>query len=240
MQITNLIDINCDLGENESPYERLKILPYINSANISCGYHAGGNQQIYESIANCTLHNIKVGAHPSFDDKKNFGRKAVDHSNEKILNDISTQIENFMKIAKICNIKVNHIKPHGALYHLVCNNTEYANIFIETLKKFKQKFFLYTLHNSIIETICKKKKINFYIEYFFDRRYDSNSQLIKRSEKNALLIDPNDAISQIKNLIDFKELKKKKKKVTVCVHMDGKNSNNMAKKLREFINSLDP
>ena len=240
MQITNLIDINCDLGENESPYERLKILPYINSANISCGYHAGGNQQIYESIANCTLHNIKVGAHPSFDDKKNFGRKAVDHSNEKILNDISTQIENFMKIAKICNIKVNHIKPHGALYHLVCNNIEYANIFIETLKKFKQKFFLYTLHNSIIETICKKKKINFYSEYFFDRRYDSNSQLIKRSEKNALLIDPNDAINQIKNLIDFKELKKKKKKVTVCVHMDCKNSINMAKKLREFINSLDP
>ena len=99
---------------------------------------------------------------------------------------------------------------------------------------------LYTLHNSIIETICEKKKINFYSEYFFDRRYDSNSQLIKRSEKNALLINPNDAISQIKNLIDFEELKKKKKKVTVCVHMDGKNSINMAKKLREFINSLDP
>ena len=92
MQIVDLIDINCDLGENESPYERLKILPYINSANISCGYHAGGNQQIYESIANCTLHNIKVGAHPSFDDKKNFGRKAVNHSDEKILNDISTQM----------------------------------------------------------------------------------------------------------------------------------------------------
>ena len=62
----------------------------------------------------------------------------------------------------------------------------------------------------------EKKKINFYSEYFFDRRYDSNSQLIKRSEKNALLIDPNDAISQIKNLIDFKELKKRKKGYSVC------------------------
>lgn len=239
MRIVDLIDINCDLGEDESPYERLNLLPYINSANISCGYHAGGNQQIYESIANCVLHNIKVGAHPSFDDKKNFGRKAVSHPNEKILIDINTQIENFMKIAKICNIKVNHIKPHGALYHLVCNNTKYANIFIEALQKFKQKFLLYTLNNSIIETICKKKKINFYSEYFFDRRYDSNSQLIKRSEKDALLTDPAEAISQIKNLIDFEEIKIKKKKVTICVHMDGKNSINMAKRLREFINSFD-
>ena len=67
------------------------------------------------------LCNIKVGAHPSFDDKKNFGRKAVNHSDEKILNDISTQMENFIRLQK-CNIKVNHIKPHGALYHLVCNN----------------------------------------------------------------------------------------------------------------------
>ena len=84
MRINDLIDVNCDLGEYESAYERLKILPYINSANISCGYHAGCNQQIYESIANCILHKVKVGAHPSFDDKKNFGRKAVNHSNEKI------------------------------------------------------------------------------------------------------------------------------------------------------------
>ena len=77
MRIVDLIDINCDLGEHESAYERLKILPYINSANISCGYHAGGNQQIYESIANCILHNIKVGAHPSFDDKKILEEKLL-------------------------------------------------------------------------------------------------------------------------------------------------------------------
>ena len=77
MRIVDLIDINCDLGEHESAYERLKILPYINSANISCGYHAGGNQQIYESIANCILHKIKVGAHPSFDDKKILEEKLL-------------------------------------------------------------------------------------------------------------------------------------------------------------------
>ena len=239
MRINDLIDVNCDLGEYESAYERLKILPYINSANISCGYHAGGNQQIYESIANCILHKIKVGAHPSFDDKKNFGRKEVNHSKEKILNDICTQLDNFIHIAKICNIEVNHIKPHGALYHLVCNNDEYANIFIEALKKFKHKFLLYTLNNSIIETICKKKKINFCSEYFFDRRYDSKRKLINRSEKDALLIDTDKAISQFNNLIDFEELKKNNKRITVCIHMDGKNSINMAKKLREFIDSLD-
>ena len=111
---------------------------------------------------------------------------------------------------------------------------------LEALKKFKHKFLLYTLNNSIIETICKKKKINFCSEYFFDRRYVSKRQLINRSKKNALLIDPDEAICQFNNLIDFEELKKNNKRLTVCIHMDGKNSINMAKKLREFIDSLDP
>ena len=122
---------------------------------------------------------------------------------------------------------------------LFCNNDEYANIFIEALKKFKHKFLLYTLNNSIIETICKKKKVNFCSEHFFDRRYDSKRQLINRSEKDALLIDPDEAISQFNNLIDFEELKKNNKRITVCIHMDGKNSINMARKLRQFIDSLD-
>ena len=84
-----------------------------------------------------------------------------------------------------------------------------------------------------------KKKINFCSEYFFDRRYDSKRQLINRSEKDALLIDPDEATSQFNNLIDFEELKKNNKRITVCIHMDGKNSINMAKKLREYIDSLD-
>src|SRR5436190_9595565 len=110
------IDLNCDMGEGIGTDET--IMPYISSSNIACGYHAGNEETIWETIEHAIKHNVSVGAHPSFLDKKNFGRVEIDMSPQGIYELVTQQLILFDEIASETDTTIKHVKPHGALYNM--------------------------------------------------------------------------------------------------------------------------
>jgi len=124
------ININCDLGE-KSKFHSTKndpdLLNIVNSANIACGYHAGDEKTMDETIKISIKNDVSIGAHPSFNDPENFGRKRINLSNLEISNLITDQYEILQKIASNHNEKVTHIKPHGALNNMACEDFDLAN-----------------------------------------------------------------------------------------------------------------
>src|SRR5438105_6511779 len=109
------VDLNCDMGEGSG--NDFEIMPFISSANIACGYHAGDEETMRETILLCKKYKVAVGAHPSFPDKKNFGRIDMDSTEEQIYQWVTNQVNIIIKVAKDCKMKLGHVKPHGALYN---------------------------------------------------------------------------------------------------------------------------
>ncbi|WP_298780033.1 5-oxoprolinase subunit PxpA [uncultured Polaribacter sp.] len=232
-----IIDINCDVGEGiENEY---LLMPYISSCNIACGGHFGTAKTIDETVRLAIKNNVLIGAHPSFPDKENFGRKVMNISFQQLQDSIENQLNLFVERLSFFGAKLHHIKPHGALYNLIAVDKSYAEVFIKSIKKYSKTTFLYVPFNSVIEKIAIKNNIKIKYEVFADRNYNDNLTLVSRSENNALIIDK----SQVFNHV-FYMLKNKKVKTisgiekiiqgdTFCIHGDTKNAVEIAKYLSE-------
>ncbi len=114
------IDINCDMGEGIGNDEQL--MPFISSASIACGYHAGDEQTMQQTVDLCLKYNVAIGAHPSFPDKENFGRTEMNFSPEEIYKLVTAQVNNLSKMVKAKGAALHHIKPHGALYNMAAGD----------------------------------------------------------------------------------------------------------------------
>src|SRR5688572_21313390 len=115
-----MVDINCDMGEGMDSDAQL--MPFITSANIACGYHAGNSSTIRDTINLCRDYNVLVGVHPSFNDKANFGRKEFHMSDAALYGLIMEQLQQFAGFANEAGMPINHVKPHGALYNMAARN----------------------------------------------------------------------------------------------------------------------
>ena len=127
------IDINCDLGEGIG--NDAEIMPYINSCNIACGGHFGDLQTIKETILLAQKYAVKVGAHPSFPDKENFGRKLMTLSDNDLMDSISQQIKLFHQACNETGARMHHVKLHGALYNLAAKDSHIAELVIQAFKQ---------------------------------------------------------------------------------------------------------
>ncbi|MFD2586690.1 5-oxoprolinase subunit PxpA [Croceitalea marina] len=219
-----IIDINCDVGEGIGNEPIL--LPLISSCNIACGGHAGNEKTISEIVKLAKKYRVKVGAHPSYPDKENFGRKVIDIADEGLKISIRKQIYTFLKVAESEQAKMNHIKPHGALYNELMTDLPLALTFLEAIKGFKNNTFLYVPYNSVVakEALSQGFKIKY--EAFCDRNYNDDLTLVSRKEKNALITSPKSVLNHILRLIEDKSVKtisgsfKRIKADTFCVHGD--------------------
>jgi len=135
------MDINCDLGEGIGNDER--IIPFINSCNIACGGHAGDALSMKTTVLLAKKFGLKVGAHPSFPDRENFGRKIMQLSNHELRSELMRQINNLNQIAKNENVTLHHIKPHGALYNLAAINDDIAEVIVDVIRTFNENLILY-------------------------------------------------------------------------------------------------
>ena len=140
------IDLNCDMGEGIG--NDAAIMPFISSANISCGYHAGDEKTIRETMELAARFKVSVGAHPSYADKKNFGREEMDLSTAEIHELITKQLILFNAIAIPAGISVKHVKPHGALYNKSAKDAKTANAIAMAVKDFDPKLILFGLSGS--------------------------------------------------------------------------------------------
>ena len=232
-----MLNINCDLGEGLNN-EHI-IMPLINSCNIACGGHAGDNGSMIECVEISIKNNVKIGAHPSYPDKINFGRKKIDISPSQLSYSIISQIESLETIADSYGLELNHIKAHGALYNQMIIDTELSNFYLNTIKDFKNKCSLYIPYKSEIEKIALKKGFSIIYEVFGDRNYNDDLSLVSRDSENALITDPESVVNHIKTIKETETVKtingnyKKIKFDTICIHSDTNNSIEILKKINQ-------
>ena len=235
------IDINVDVGEgigNESI-----LMPIISSCNIACGGHAGDSESMRMVVKLATANNVKIGAHPSFPDKANFGRKQMDISCAALYTSIKGQIDNLMTILEQENTRLNHVKPHGALYNLAAVDDKAASVIIEVMKNFILPVKLFVPFNSVIEKKAIENNIPIKYEAFADRNYNDDGTLVSRNEKNALIHDSEQMFDHVFRMISSQKVKTisgseiKILADTFCIHGDNPKAvdliQDLSKRLRE-------
>lgn len=220
----NTIAINCDVGEGVSNEHLL--MPYISSCNIACGGHYGDVKTIDNTIAIAIENNVLIGAHPSFPDKENFGRKILKMTPEALQKSIESQLLLFKSRLDLVGAKMNHIKPHGALYNLITVDVATAKIFLKVIDKYAKSVFLYVPYNSVIAGLAIEKNIRVVYEVFADRNYNSDLSLVSRNQENALITDSVAVFKHVVHMYQHQEviaISGEKKPIiadTFCVHGD--------------------
>ena len=236
------ININCDLGEksklhsNENDPDLLNI---VNSANIACGYHAGDEETMNQVINISKNNGVSIGAHPSFNDPDNFGRKRMNLSEKEIRKLIVDQYEILQRIAFQHNENVTHIKPHGALNNMACEDIGLATILAKVINEINKDLIYLVPTGSKMESAAKKLNMKIACEIFADRNYEDDGNLVSRSKPNALITDPEEAKKHVLKMVTNQALSCHSGKQipceidSVCIHGDNQSSLATAKSIRE-------
>ena len=236
------ININCDLGESSkfcSTENDPLLLKIFNSANIACGYHAGDKPTMEKTIKISKENSVSIGAHPSFKDPENFGRKRINLPSGEITKLIIDQINILSNLAIASGIKVTHVKPHGALNNMACEDYELAKIISDSIIKVNKDLIFLVPTGSQMEIAGKKLGMKIATEIFADRNYEDNGNLVSRSKSNALITDPEIAKKHVIKMVENQALNCYSGKQipceidSVCVHGDGQSVVNTAKQIRE-------
>ena len=235
--MTKNIDINCDVGEGVEN-EHL-IMPYISSCNIACGGHFGDVNSIDKTITLAIKNKVKIGAHPSFPDKENFGRKLMQISDEALKISIENQLDLFLQRLTFVDEKLHHIKPHGALYNAITVDEKLAKLFVKITQKYLENAFLFVPYNSVIEKVALINGLKVKYEAFADRNYNDDLTLVSRAQENALLSEEKEVFNHVLSMIKSGKVKtisgveRLIKVDTFCIHGDAKNAFRIAKYLHK-------
>jgi UPF0271 protein len=236
------ININCDLGESSKLHSTENdpiLLNIVNSANIACGYHAGDKATMEKTIEISKKNKVSVGAHPSFNDRENFGRKRLNLSTSEIIKLIIEQINILSEIADNKEMKITHVKPHGALNNMGCEDYELAKTISESIIKVNKDLIFLVPTGSQMEKAGKKLGMKVATEIFADRNYEDDGNLVSRTKKNAMITDPEIAKKHVIKMIENQALNCYSGKEisceidSICVHGDGESAVNTAKQIKE-------
>lgn len=200
MAVKRRIDLNCDLGEG-MPNDA-ELMPYISSCNIACGGHFGSKETIRATIKLARKHSVKIGAHPSYPDQENFGRKSMKISASDLKSSLKRQLFDFLSVCDEEAVEANHIKLHGALYNDTAKDQELADAVLEVYEEMKLTLPFYVAPTSLL----RQKKVSTLIEVFVDRSYENDGNLVSRSHPNALIKSPADAWQRLKRMYVHREV----------------------------------
>jgi UPF0271 protein len=218
------LDLNCDLGEG-CPHDA-ELMALITSANVACGYHAGNLMTAQATLRLAARHGVQVGAHPGYADREHFGRRELQRIEPQVWEDCVYQIGALAGLAKAEGAVLKYVKPHGALYNQACRDDLYAAPVIVAAKQFG--LAIMGLPGSRLE-ILARGSCPFVAEGFADRRYLPDGSLVPRSQPDAFVHDPADAIRQAEWLLREKAVR------TLCVHGDNPQAVAFVRELREAL-----
>jgi 5-oxoprolinase (ATP-hydrolysing) subunit A len=233
-----ICDLNCDMGEgigNEN-----EIMPYISSASIACGYHAGNSDTIKYMIELCTRHHVKIGAHPSYPDRENFGRKdllGISLHAKDLEHIVAEQVDLVQQMAVTMGAKITHVKPHGALYNRVASDVEAGNFLCNGIKNINKDLLVFGLSGSRFKKTVEENGLTFIDEVFADRTYRDDGSLTPRSETNALIETSAAVVEQVKEMVENNRVKTVTGNYipvsakTICIHGDGTHAVDFARNL---------
>ena len=233
------IDINCDVGEGLG--NEADLMPYISSCSIACGAHAGDESTIEQTILLALKHNVKIGAHPSFPDKENFGRKIMNINSSELRKSIESQITLVKKYTESHGSSLHHIKAHGALYNLAAKDEKIALVLIAAVKSVAKNVFLYVPYGSLLADLAKKNDLKIKIEAFADRNYNFDLSLVSRKEKDAIITNPTLVAEHLmkmiaeQRLITIDGVVVKIHAETFCIHGDNPSAISILKKVSKIV-----
>ncbi len=238
------ININCDLGE-KSKFHSTKydpdLLKIVNSANIACGFHAGDKGTMKNTIEISKKNNVSIGAHPSFDDPLNFGRKRMNLSQNDIEKLIIDQYEILQNIADKLDSKVTHIKPHGALNNMACEDLNLSRILAKTISNIDKNLIYLVPTGSKMEEAGREFDMKIACEIFADRNYEDDGNLVSRSKTNAIITDPEKCKKHVLEMVKSQSLNcLSGKKIpcridSICIHGDNIESLETAKQIKKVL-----
>ena len=211
------------------------LMDYVSSINIACGFHAGDATVIRKTVETALSKNVQIGAHPSFPDLQGFGRRDMNLSATEVFDIVLYQVSAVKGICEAFGARLNHVKPHGALYNKAAKHAELAAAVVEAVKKADDNLVFYGLSGSFLISEAEKAGLSTASEVFADRTYTADGTLTPRSEPNALIHDPKQAIAQVLEMILEQSVtaatgeKVTLKAETVCIHGDGANALEFAK-----------
>jgi 5-oxoprolinase (ATP-hydrolysing) subunit A len=179
------VDLNCDLAEGAS--EDGAVLPHVSSANVACGVHAGGPTLMRETVAAAARAGVAVGAHPGFADKEGFGRRAVDLPPDQVFDLVLYQVGALALFARAAGVRLQHVKPHGALYHVAAARPEIADAVVRATRAARDDLLIIGPPDSALSQSAQAHGLRFAVEIFADRQYGEDGRLIPRGQPGAVL-----------------------------------------------------
>ncbi|WP_194775740.1 5-oxoprolinase subunit PxpA [Pararhodonellum marinum] len=234
-----MMELNADLGEGMGTDEA--IMPYIQSCNIACGGHTGNDQTMQGTIRLALQHKVKIGAHPSYPDRVNFGRISIKMDKECLKANILDQIQSLDTLIKENGGTLNHIKPHGALYNDAAKNPEVAELMVELVRQYYSGVALFVPFKSVIEDKARTAGIDYRIEGFADRNYFADGSLIPRQHPKAVLTSITEVLAHVGRMAEDHVIQCLDGTLipvqiqTLCVHGDNPKAVQLAKAISSHL-----
>ncbi|QDA62159.1 LamB/YcsF family protein [Hymenobacter jejuensis] len=238
------VDLNCDMGESYGAYQLghdAAILPFVTSANIACGFHAGDPAVMKKTVRLCLQHNVAIGAHPGLPDLVGFGRREMAVSPEEAFDMVVYQLGALAGFVASEGGTLHHLKPHGALYNMAAVNAALAEAIAEALHRVNPELVLYGLAGSELIRAGQKLGLRTAQEVFADRTYQPNGTLTSRRLPQALITDPNEAIRQVVRMVKEGKVRTLPgedlaiQADTVCIHGDGAHALAFAQQINQVL-----
>ena len=239
-----VIDLNCDLGEwkdNDGASKDESIMPYISSCNVACGGHIGDEHSMNTTVFLAQKYGVAIGAHPSYPDKENFGRKVMEMPSKELEDTLFDQISWFKSLVVEAGAELHHVKPHGALYNQAARDEETAAAIISAIKRVDRTLPVYLPPGSISEKTAHDLGTRVVPEVFADRAYEDDLSLVSRSRKGALLDDVTEVLAQVRSMVIDGQVRTISGTVkginarTLCLHSDTPGSIELAKNIFEYL-----
>ncbi|MGO0059953.1 LamB/YcsF family protein [Brevibacillus fluminis] len=241
------IDLNCDMGEGYGRYHVGNddgIMPYISSANIACGFHAGDPQVMRRTVQLAKLHGVAIGAHPGLPDLAGFGRREMELSADQLYADTVYQIGALNGFCLAENVRMSHVKPHGALYHMVNRDRELACALVEAVLAIDRELVIYTLPRGELLQAAQAANLRVAREFFADRAYQADGTLVARTHPQAMIKDAATAAARVANMLARKRVvtvtgeEIDMEAETVCIHGDERQAVLFARSIRTELERL--
>ena len=238
------VDLNCDLGESFGNYKigcDEEVIPFISSANIACGFHASDPVVMNKTVEMAKRCGISVGAHPGLPDLMGFGRRKMDITPHEAKVIVQYQIGALDAFCKAHNIKMSHVKPHGALYNMAGKDIELSLAICEGIKSVNPELILLGLSGSKMIEAAKMTGIKYASEVFADRAYNDDGSLVDRKKNGAVITDEDEAIKRVIQMVKEGRVKSingndiEIQAQSICIHGDNIKALEFAKKIRHSL-----
>jgi len=238
------VDLNCDLGESFGVYKLgvdEDILPFLTSANIACGFHAGDPGVMHKTVKLALANGIAIGAHPGLPDLIGFGRRNMEISPHEAYDMVVYQISALAGFVTAEGGIMQHVKPHGALYNMAAKRKELSEAIVRAVYNVNPELILFGLSGSELVLAGEKIGLRTAHEVFADRTYQLDGSLTPRTQPGALITDQQQAVSQVIGMVkEGKVLSQQGKDIcikadTVCIHGDGSQALVFARLIREAL-----